>query len=67
MTEGKVTGSNAVSNVDFAFLMQQHKKHGGGNKSTNHKEMKKANIRRNEKNDREYQKKVDAVMQEKME
>ena len=67
MTEGKVTGSAAVSNVDFAFLMQQHKKHGGSNKSNNHKEAKKANIRRNEKNDRERQKVFDAVMQEKME
>ena len=54
MTEGKVTGSKAVSAVDFAFLMQQHKKHGGANKSTNFKEAKKANIRRNEKNDREH-------------
>ena len=67
MTEGKVTGSNAVSSADFAFLMQQHAKHGGKNKSNNFKESKKANIRRNEKNEREHQKQVDRIMQEKLE
>ena len=52
-TEGKVTGSSAVSATDFAFLMQKSNKHGKGSKSTNFKEAKKANIRRNEKYERE--------------
>ena len=62
MTSGKVSGSAAVSGADFAFLMQQHKKHGGKNKSANFKEAKKANQRRNEKNEREFQKKVDKLV-----
>ena len=37
----------------FAQLMQAHKKHKGQNKSHNFKEAKKANIRRNEKFERE--------------
>lgn len=57
MTEGKITGGNAMTMAQqFAFLMQKNAKHGGGNKSHNFKEAKKANIRRNEKNQREYEK-----------
>ena len=64
MTEGKVSGSAKISAADFAFLMQKANKHGKGSKSNNYKEAKKANIRRNEKNEREFQKKVDAKIQE---
>ena len=66
-TEGKVSGGAAVSATDFAFLMQMNKKHKGGNKSHNHKEAKKANIRRNEKREREFQKEYNAAMQQQME
>ena len=67
MTEGSVSGSSAFSAVDFAALMQSNKKHKGMNKSHNHKEAKKANIRRNEKNEREVQKEYNAIMEVKME
>ena len=50
---GKASGSSVVSAADFAKLMLMNKKHGGQNKSKNHKEAKKANIRRNEKYERE--------------
>ena len=66
-TCGAVSGSSAVSAADFAFLMQANKKHKGMNKSHNHKEAKKANIRRHEKNERENTKVYNAVMEEKME
>ena len=40
-TEGKVTGSKTMSMAqNFAFLMANHNKHGGGNKSHNFKEAK---------------------------
>jgi hypothetical protein len=61
-TEGKVSGSAAVSATDFAFLMAKASKHGAGSKSNNFKEAKKANIRRNEKNEREFQKVMSAKM-----
>eukprot|EP00355_Strombidium_rassoulzadegani_P008263 CAMPEP_0168618310 /NCGR_PEP_ID=MMETSP0449_2-20121227/6006_1 /TAXON_ID=1082188 /ORGANISM="Strombidium rassoulzadegani, Strain ras09" /LENGTH=119 /DNA_ID=CAMNT_0008659181 /DNA_START=101 /DNA_END=460 /DNA_ORIENTATION=+ len=67
MTVGKVSGSAAIGAIDFASLMAAHKKHGGANKSHNYKEAKKANIRRNEKNQREYEKAVSAKMEEIME
>ena len=67
MTVGAVSGSSGVSATDFAMLMQANKKHKGMNKSHNHKEAKKANIRRNEKNEREFQKEYNAKMQEQME
>ena len=66
-TEGAVSGSAAISATDFAMLMQMNKKHKGQNKSHNHKEAKKANIRRNEKNEREFQKAAQAEMQERLE
>lgn len=68
-TEGKVTGSSsqAKASADFAFLMQAHKKHGKGSKSNNYKESKKANIRRNEKYERENQKVMQAKIEEAME
>ena len=55
-----MTGSSAVSATDFAFLMQKSAKHGKGSKSNNYKEAKKANIRRNEKKEREFQKEMGA-------
>ena len=48
---------------DFARLMALSQ-HGASKKSKNFKEAKKANIRRNEKMDREYQKAMDAKIQE---
>ena len=66
-TTGAVSGSAAVSATDFAFLMQANKKHKGGSKSTNYKEAKKANIRRNEKNEREFQKVMNKQLQEEIE
>ena len=62
-----MSGSSAVSASDFAFLMQSNKKHKGGSKSTNFKEAKKANIRRNEKNEREFQKAMDKHIAEELE
>ena len=50
---GKASGSSVVSAADFAKLMMMNKKHGGQNKSNNFKEAEKANIRRNEKYERE--------------
>ena len=47
--------------------MQKSAKHGGKNKSNNFKEAKKANIRRNEKNEREFQKIKSAKIEEKLE
>ncbi len=64
---GAVSGSAAVSAVDFAFMMQMNKKHKGQNKSHNHLESKKANIRRNEKYEREFQKEKDALIKEQLE
>ena len=59
---GAVSGSAAVSAFDFAFMMQMKKKHKGQNKSHNHLEAKKANIRRNEKFEREFQKERDQMI-----
>ena len=66
-TMGKVSGSAKVGNIDFAAMMRASQKHGGQNKSHNFKEAKKANIRRNEKAEREYQKAMDAHLQQKLE
>ena len=64
LTCGKVSGG--VENVDQMFmgLMMAHKKHRGMNKSHNHKEKKKANIRRHEKWEREAAKVYNAKVQE---
>ena len=64
---GKVSGSAKVGNIDFAAMMRASKKHGGQNKSNNFKEAKKANLRRNDKYDREAQKLYDAQVQAKLE
>ena len=49
ITEGKVSGSNANINAMYAKMMAA-RQHGAGKKSNNFKEMKKADIRRKEKN-----------------
>ena len=64
---GKASGSSVVSAADFAKLMLMNKKHGGQNKSHNHKESKKANIRRNEKFEREAAKSFAIEQQKRME
>ena len=64
---GKASGSSVVSAADFAKLMMMNKKHGGQNKSKNFKEAKKANIRRNEKYEREAAKKFSIQQQERLE
>ena len=64
---GKASGSSVVSAADFAKLMLMNKKHGGQNKSKNHKEAKKANIRRNEKYEREAAKQFAAEQHKRME
>ena len=63
-TCGKVSGG--VENLDqlFTGLMQANKKHKGQNKAHNHKEARKANIRRQEKWEREAQKDYNQMMQE---
>ena len=58
---GASSGSSVVSAADFAKLMMMNKKHGGQNKSHNFKESKKANIRRNEKFEREATKAAQIV------
>ena len=63
MTEGRVGGSNKAMKSDFAKLMALSQ-HGAAKKSKNFKEAKKANIRRNEKKEREWQKAMDAQIQE---
>ena len=52
-TMGQGTGCSMVGKLDYVALMQANNKHGKGSKGTNYKETKKANIRREEKYDRE--------------
>ena len=66
-TTGAVSGGADNLTIDFAALMNAHKKHKGMNKSHNHKEAKKANIRRHEKYEREAQKEYNERMQEEIE
>ena len=49
------------------MLMQKNAKHKGQNKSKNFKEAQKANIRRNEKYEREREKAFNQAMNEEME
>ena len=59
---------NVLSGADFAYLMQNFKKKGSQSKgSMNFVETKKANIRRNEKFDREKQKLIDQKIAERIE
>ena len=56
-------GSNKAMKSDFAKLMAMTQ-HGASKKSKNFKEAKKANIRLNEQNQREWQKAMDAQLWE---